>query len=369
MRLGLVQTLLVLSARIGCRCTDAEDVGHGSDDMQHVMGQHEDIHQKTFQSERPHVPFAGDVPMTRNELIAIVQKDYADPLPIEIYVRQVLEGVHGVLNWWGKSAPLSWLFEVNVRVPWMASCKPVIRGVKRLAQGISCPGGTGCSVAVTFRVAESYQITQGLQIETSVGFGVGYKGVEASVSSSIARSWEKTWSNSNETEVQYTWHLGPSQRCIPSMAHVELECDVDYETVWYDSYFRKPKDFTDLEFRYNRKGGQFDAGQWCFKQTVSSTPLQRKDDWHEVLPKDGFSGSRGDIWKRPPTEMNQYRTGSGARRFENKDIILRRQRGSGGNMQEVFGCKRNPRSRQSAKITIPLSSEFGALEGYIGCVV
>ena len=89
---------------------------------------------------------------------------------------------------------------------------------------------------------------------------------------------------------------------------------------------------------------------------------------HEVLPDDGHSGNRGDIWKRPATEMNEYRTGSGGL-FEDGDVIIRRARGSGGDGNELFGCRRNRRLRSQETIIIPLSAENGALEGYIGCVV
>ena len=91
------------------------------------------------------------------------------------------------------------------------------------------------------------------------------------------------------------------------------------------------------------------------------------DESCEIL-NSGFSGSRGDIWKRPASEMNQFRLGSGGPAFRDDHIIIRRARGSGGDLQEVFGCDRSRRHRRRENITIPLSSESGALEGYIGCV-
>lgn len=250
----------------------------------------------------------------------------------------------------------------------MATCKPVIRGTKRLAQGIACGGGNGCSFTVRLAVTQTYQTTEGLRIETTVSVGASGKGFEASVSTTRERSWEQSWSRSEGAEVEYRFDLAPNQRCIPSMAHVELECDVDFDTAHYDSYFRRPQDRTDLEYSYNRKEGPFNSGQWCFKQRVTATPLNRNSDWHEVLPNNSHDGNRGDIWKRPGREMNQYRTGSGGT-FRDEDVIIRRARGSGGDGNELFGCRRNLRLRRREKIILPLSSENGALEGYIGCVV
>ena len=306
MRLGLVQPVLVLLALVGYHCIFAEDADHEPTGVQHPIVQQENVQQKTIHSESHNLPFTGHSALTADALIALVQKDYADRIPVEVYVRQIMDNVIGSLYDWGKSAPLSWLFYVDVRVPWMTTCKPVIRGVTHLAPGIVCPGPTnGCSQTTRFKVAETYQATEGLRIETTFSVGAGYGGVDASISATRERYWEKTWGRIDETEVEYTWNLHPNTRCIPSMAHLELECQVDFDTTWYDSYFRRPRDFTDLEYRYHRAGGPFESNQWCFKQRVSQVPLRLDSNWYEVLPNDGFSGSRGDLWKRPASEMNQ----------------------------------------------------------------
>ena len=168
-----------------------------------------------------------------------------------------MANVTGTLHSWGKSRRLSWYFRVDVRVPWITTCKPVIRGTKRLAQGITCGGISACSFTIRFAVTETYQTTEGLRIETAVSGGASGRIFSASVSTTTARSWEQSWSRSESSEVEYRFHLAPNQRYIPSMAHVELECDIDFDTAHYDSYFRRPRDLTDLEYSYNRKEGPF----------------------------------------------------------------------------------------------------------------
>ena len=367
MYLPAFQFLLVLSALANFRGSCVEDVACHSTDSQDLTVHHEDAHQVPLQPESSRLPFAGSVPLTADGLIALVRKDFADPLPVSVHVQEIMEHIVGTLDHWGKSAPLSWLFYVDVRVPLMTTCKPVIRGAIRLSKGIAC-GQSSCSHSTRFKVTQSYTATEGVRIETSLTVGAGGKGVEASISTSKERFWEKSWTQGSEQEVEYTFNLGPNQRCTPAMAHVELECDVAFDTIFYDSYFRRPRDFTDLEYRYQRKGGPFSDGQWCFVQPVQNWPLQQNGDWNEVLPNDGFDGNRGDIWKRPASEMNRWRIGTPRRAIRDTDIIIRRARGSGGNQQEVFVCERNLRNRHRERITVPLSSEVGALPGYIGCI-
>ena len=345
-----------------------EDADYVSTDRQHLTVHHEDAHQVLLDSESPGVPFVGSTPLTADALISFVQKDYADRLPVDVYVRQIMEHIVGSLDWWGKSAPLSWLFNVDVRVPWMTTCTPVIRGVSYLAEGIACGSIQGCRHVSRFSAKQSYQATESLRVETSFSVSAGYGGVDASISSTTERYWEKIWGTVNEHDKEYRFDLGPNQRCIPGMAHVELECDVAFDTIWYDSYYRRPRDFTDLEYRYQRKGGPFTSGQWCFTQQVTQTPLNQDGNWYEVLPNDGFDGNRGDIWKRPGSEMNRYRTGATRRLIRDSDIIIRRARGSGGDLREVFVCERNLRNRHRENVTVPLSSQHNALQGYIGCI-
>lgn len=344
----LFHFLSVVLTLINCHRIRAKDAAPVCADMQRPMIEHANIGREVLRLEEPHVPFTGHDSLTAKELIRFVQKDYADPLPLNPFIRQIMSNVTGAMDSWGKSKPLSWYFRVDVRVPWMTTCKPIIQGTKRLAQGIVCGGGGGCSFAIKFAVSETYQTTEGLRIETTVSAGASGKGFEASVSSTREPSWEQSWSRSKGSEVEYTFDLGPNQRCIPSMAHVELECDVDFDTAHYDSYFRRPKDLTDLEYSYSRKGGLFNSGQWCFKQRVTAEPLNRNNDCHEVLPNDGHDGNRGDIWRRPGTEMNQYRTCSGGT-FTAQDVIIRRARRSGGDGNEIFECRRNQRLRRRKK--------------------
>ena len=369
----ILRTLLLLSAVSSCFGERLAGANQLATDGQQVVILYDEADNTTSQSQSSHIPFAGPIPLTAERLIELVRKDFADRIPLDVHVRQIMENVIGILDKWDRYITLSWLFYVDIRVPWMTTCKPVIRGVNHLAQGIVCPNGTatGCSQITRFRVTETYQSTEFLRIETTFSVGAGYGGVDASIFTTREQYWEKVWGRTDETEVEYRWDLEPGARCVPSMAHVELECDANFDTVWYDSYFRRPRDFTDLEYRWNRNAGPFREGQWCFTQRVTQTPLQQDANWSPVLLDDGGSragGSRGDLWKRPGSEMNRFRTGTLGRLITDQDMIVRRARRSGGDLQEIFVCQRNPRTGHRETITIPLSSQAGALQGYTGCV-
>ena len=373
MHLTIVQFLLLSLAFLLCLydCRVKADMLPAAEEQTVIL--YDDVENSTFESQPPNIPFTGPIPLTTERLIELVQKDYADRIPLEVHVRQIMENIIGTIYEWDRYITLSWIFYVDIRVPWMTTCKPVIRDVTHLAQGIVCPNQTvtGCSQSTTFRVVETYQSTEFLRIETTFSVGAGYGGVDASISTTREQYWEQVWGRTDETEVTYRFDLEPGARCIPSMAHVELECDVNYDTVWYDSYFRRPRDFTDLEYRWNRKGGPFRDNQWCFTQRVSNTPLQNNNNWSPVLENDGGSragGSRGDIWKRPASEMNNFRLSPLGRQITDQDMVVRRARGSGGDLQELFVCQRNPSYGRREKIVVPLASQAGALQGYIGCV-
>ncbi|KAI4250071.1 MAG: hypothetical protein L6R40_000243 [Gallowayella cf. fulva] len=365
MGLFAIQILLLLLALLHSPAVlvgVAENVPTNDDSLTLQGG---DSQQPILQFGQPSIPFIGQLPLTSDRLIDLVNRTFLVNHPSRILPQSLLDGVVGELHWHGKKQPLTDVFQVDVRVPWINTCRPVVRGTKRLHQGIVC-GNSPCSIRVSFSVATNYQTTESLRVETTISVGAAYKGIEASVSTTRERFWEKIWGRQDESTVEYEWNLDPGQNCVPSMAHVELECDVDYYTVHYDTQYRRPQDRTRLEYDMNRKAS-WNGNQWCFAQYVRDPPLRRNENWHEVLPNDGHNqGNRGDIWKLPAPEMNQYRLGVGA--FGPTQIVIRRQRGSGGDGDEVFRCTRNPSTRRQATITVPLSADNNALEGFVGCV-
>ena len=367
MKLLVVQSLLALSPIISPFGTCHKDENYNPVGMQRPMAINCGIDHSKSEPKVPREPRRNGYSMTPDHLVADVKKDFVDPLNTTVYVRQILDGIEGTLNWWGKSAPLSWVFNVDVRIPVIASCYPTVSDVVLLWEGLDCTTSGGCEQTITTTLTQSYQTTEGLKIDAGFSLGASGKGLSASVFSSVSKSWQKTWGNSSGVGTQYTFHLENGERCTPAMAHLELECEADFDTVHYDSYYRRPKDWTNLEERpqFIRHDGPFDYGQWCFKQMVTDEPLVIAEDWHEVLPDDGFSGSRGKIWHRPAEEMNQYRTDNN-HIFQSGDIIIRRY--GAGIAEEVFGCLRDPKTQTHQKINVPVSSEYGAFQGYVGCI-
>lgn len=116
MHLILVNVLLGLLPLINCQRIGANDGASVCADLQRPTMEHTNIGQEVFRLQEPRVPFTGHNPLTAEELIRLVQKDYADPLPLNPFIRQILSNVTGTLHSWGKSKPLSWYFRVDVRV-------------------------------------------------------------------------------------------------------------------------------------------------------------------------------------------------------------------------------------------------------------
>ena len=310
---------------------------------------------------------AGPFPMSANDLINLTTRTYLDPLPANPDISQVLQNVSAELWHLRKVGLVGDIKQINMMVPDIWRCRPVIRGTKRLHSGIAC-GPRPCSIDTTFTVHENYESTEGYRVETTVSAGVEVKGVSASVSTTTGRNWEKTWGRGSSTSVNYKWELEANGHCTPSMAHVELECDAWFDPVWYDTHWRYPRDRMWLEYTHNRKGGRFTDGQWCREYQVQTTPLSRTADWFPILEDDRY---RGLLWKLPSSQMNQFRLNARDPRIEDRQVVIGRVRGRGGDWQEIFVCNRDVRAGSGGglyTVTVPLSSEAGALEGYIGCV-
>ncbi|KAI4182360.1 MAG: hypothetical protein L6R41_006030, partial [Letrouitia leprolyta] len=245
-------------------------------------------------------------PMNSTALIDLVRRVYLEPLDPDLGVTAAMENVTGTVHWVGRwRVPLGDVKQVDIRIPRMTTCRPVIRGTKRLHSGIAC-SDRPCSIEVEFAITQNYETTEGLAITTTIGVGIDVKGVSASVSTTRERSWTQTWARGSSSSVKYVWNLDAHQHCFPGMAHVELQCDVDFDTVHYDTWYRiwNLKHYMVLEDSgsYHRPGGPWNKGQWCRETRVSETPLRREADWHVVLPDDR---ARGLMYKHPASALNR----------------------------------------------------------------
>ena len=307
---------------------------------------------------------AGSSPMTASDLINLTTRTYLDPLPANPDISQALQNVSGLL--WdfiavGRTGDVNL---INMMIPRVLRCKPVIRGTERLHSGVAC-GPNPCSVQTSLTIQENYASTERYRVESTVSAGVQIKGVSVSASTTRERNWAKTWGSSSSAGVNYEWNLPANGHCTPSMAHVELECDTDFDPVYYDTRLIYRNDLLDLEFTHNRKGGHYHFGQWCEFNWVRTAPLSLQQDWFPILPDDRY---RGLMWKLLSEEMNRHRLYEDAGVILPSDVVISRVRGRGGDWSEIFVCKPDSRNGVSHKITVPLSSEAGALEGYLGCV-
>lgn len=242
MRLVLSQTLVVVSALLARPHAVADVVEHDVADTYGLNLNHDDIHQQVLYEGPgvPKVPLAGGSPTNASMLIDRAAKSYLDPLPSTINgLPSRLTNLVGVEHWKRTVPFYGYPKQINIIAPWLGTCRPVILGVKQQHTAVFC-GGTSCSVAASFKEHESYQTSESFRIETTSSVGVGYGAVEASVAHTRERIWEKVWGHSSSTGVTYTWTLGANQRCAPSIAHVELNCTVNIDPIYYDSFFGQP---------------------------------------------------------------------------------------------------------------------------------
>ena len=304
------------------------------------------------------VPMADDTVLSATDLIARVNRSFLQSMPPNVnHVPNTLGNSTATFigghNW----ATVGYMSQFDIKVPWLANCRPIIARPKQLVERIFC-GNAECSISRNIITEDSYSSTEGFSIDTTVSVGAEGKIFSASVSTTIGRSWEKTWGRSTSVGVEYTWHLSRNQGCAPSMAHVELQCDVHVDTVHYDSFVWYSGHDLALEGTRNRKGGPYPSGQWCTVITVQDRPLRVDSDWTWVNPTDQ---PRGRLWKRPASEMRQFRIRGGTI-YDDMIIISRR-----GN--EVFGCRRRTALRRTTRgVILPVTEGSNVLPGYVGCV-
>ncbi|KAG8532432.1 uncharacterized protein KY384_002917 [Bacidia gigantensis] len=309
-----------------------------------------------------HVPFSGTGPVNTSAFIEEVRRVFLNPLPASARdLPQFRDGVDSHVVWRNWRAFVGVTENVDIRAPWTALCRPVINGVKPLATPIFC-SGVPCSPRVSFRVEERYETQESFRVETTVSLGASQGPFEASVSRTTERFWQRIWSTSTSQESTYQWHLGPNDHCTPSMAHVELDCDVDLMTTYYDSFLHDSNRLR-LEHDHHRKGGPYWPSQWCTQFVVDHTPLRREEDWERAVSS---NRGRGDVWKRPAREMRPYRRSGNS--IQDNMLIVRRPSSSPGDWGELMGCIPDRSTARRVKMTLPLSSANGVLHGFVGCV-
>lgn len=305
-------------------------------------------------------------PVSRNELVDDVTQDFLGPLPGQLDISTYEPNITGQVYWSHTWPAGGDVVQLDIMVPLMSNCRPSVYGPVQLAEGLHCgrDDRSRCRYIRTFTITETYTNTIGFSIGVTAEVSAGHGPVSASVSTSFESRWEHEWSRSDSTSNHYEFELDRGERCIPSMAHVDLECDVVADPVYYDTWWHRNS--MHLEWRHMRTGGPYANGQWCREYRVREAPLRIEGNWQAVRQGDPY---RGMMWKLPASQMNQHRINSGDPRIRDDQTVIRRVSGHGGDFQEIFVCDRNTAARQRSRMKVPLSSPRGALLGYIGCVL
>ena len=303
---------------------------------------------------------------TESRLLADVKQDFLNRLPPAPQLDEMLRNLSGeIFRVIHRGVAISVVL-TDIKIPTtIATCRPLLSDVIQLAEGLNCLDPSkqrGCKFTRHITATQSYTNTVGFAITTTIEVGGSGNVFSASVSTSFEKNWEHQWTVVGTEGNQWEFELNRGERCIPSMAHVDLECSVTADTYYYDNWWRFNK--MTLEVSDNRKGGPYANGQWCRTARVQEAPLVVERNWTPVTPDDP---DRGMLWKLPASEMNRFRVGNQPL-IRDDQIIIRRMKGRGGTFTEIFVCDRAPRERVVTNYKMPLSSPRGALLGYIACV-
>ena len=252
----------------------------------------------------------------------------------------------------------------------MNTCRPKISSVVPLYKGIYCdPDQISCALEVTFSTTDTYQSSEGFSFSATVSAEADFVFAKASASTTIGTSYDYTWGREDGTSDSYTFNLNPGGYCIPSMVHIELECDTAAHKIYYDTAWRSYKNDMWLEPKYCRPGGPYTGGQFCRSSHVSESILSQDKYWTTICQDQPH---RGQMWTQTPSELNRYKTNSADPDITDDEMPIRRVPKwgtSGHDSTEVFVCTRYWGSEEKSTVRIPAAQgEDNALMGFIGCV-
>lgn len=292
-------------------------------------------------------------------LLDTVRAVYLDTMPSNLEITTERNNLTGKRVWQQGE-----YIHVDINFPKLDTCVPVLSDVVPVALGIFCTTSGGCSVTRQVTLTQSYQSTFGVAISTSLTVGVSAGFVSAEVSHSFGAHFEHSWSRGQEETNTYTFNLAQGEHCVPSMAHVDLECDVAGDKIIWDTWWGPDRSLY-LDRDHNRQGGPYRRGQWC-EDTVVSPEIfyPAEPNWQHVLPDDEW---RGLAWSRPTHELNRFKRSTNDPDFKDKELVVRRRWGDSRDESHAYRCSPSS-SGQRQKMRIPLSGTGGQLRGFIACV-
>lgn len=270
--------------------------------------------------------------------------------------------------WWEAwtGAPRGTWMQIDIMVPITRVCRPRISRVQELSPGIICQQSS-CKFTKTMTLERRYDSTVGFSYSVTAGGGLDIKVINAGITRTFGFEYTHTWSHGSSTGASYEFDLVRGEQCIPSMVHVEMECDIEANMVYYDTFWQGTDRGTLwVANNHFRGGGPFVNGQWCHEIRLNQDILIAPGVWTPVLP--GGEG-RGFIYTRDPTEIVRHITPGQPSwlTITKNDVVIRKNQGSGGDFRQAFVCRKGPLVRRQ-NVIVPASGERSELLGFVACV-
>jgi hypothetical protein len=275
---------------------------------------------------------------------------------------QALRTIHTELEWRSDSTGSQRHF--NIAAPNITGCVPVLSPVEPLHAGIFCPAEAPekCEMKVVLTLSQEYASTVGMALSTTISssFSVGTVDLETSITTE--KTYEETWTVGSSSSAEYVFPVAPGGYCVPSMVHVDLECELPRDTVWFDTWWDGHG--LHLARESNRKGGPYANGQHCRVASMSPDKFfPAQPNWQQVDPKDA---NLGLVWRRPSSELNRY-LGAGEPPIGEQQLVIRPAYGDAYS-KSVFVCDSHKSLGTPRKVIVPLKTGKGNMLGFVSCV-
>ncbi|KAL8743663.1 MAG: hypothetical protein Q9190_004007 [Brigantiaea leucoxantha] len=324
------------------------------------------LNQVSMQRDDTNVGDSADVPvMSKDELKKKVYDLFMPEVPQTPKLQEVRDNVTAFVSkeWSGSGGHSK---GVDIVSPKMDTCKPVMSDLQRLAPGIYCGQSNGCEQAHTISVQSSYSTTAGFKMGASLTAGGGIEGIaKVEMTVSYETSFEAQWARAQSKSDTYTFKLQKGEYCVPSMFHVDLECETTTGTFAWDTWW-EDRGLLRLEYQYPRGGGPYRGGQWCTEvkvddKAIKNPPMANRwkplfDDYH-----------RGYMYMHATSDLNEFKA-SDAPRFTDDEIAIHRHFKDHGEDNQIWKCKRPLIADKRNTVRIPLKGSNNELLGFIGCV-
>jgi hypothetical protein len=303
---------------------------------------------------------------TVEKFIQDVKEDYLDPMNATYEVKELARSLIASKLVWRDGQQRHY----DISTPDLRTCAPVLSSVTAIGPALYCPSTSAepCGQKTTLSLRQEYAATEGFELSTTIKGGGGVDGklgfISVEVSVTASTYWSKTWTYGKETSFEYTFSVAPGDSCTPSVVHVDLECDMVGDRVFFDTWWNG--DGLLLATESNRKGGPYAHGQWCTKTQLYDTQFfpAEPPNWQPVDKRDK---DLGYVWLPRSTALNADRR-PGAPAIDERQLVIRREYHDEYFGADVFVCDPVPSNGETQKVRVPLSEIDGNVRGAISCV-